>query len=100
MANLSCLHAVIYGHVQGVYFRAFALENAVSLGLIGYTRNLSGEEAVEVWSEGEKGKLEELLALLKTGPPSARVDKVSVVWQACTGKYNNFKIDYSGEVSH
>ena len=51
MANLSCLHAVIYGHVQGVYFRAFAVEKAISLRLTGYTMNLTGEEAVEVWAE-------------------------------------------------
>jgi acylphosphatase len=99
MADLSCLHAVVYGHVQGVYFRAFVFEKAANLGLTGYTRNLAGEEAVEVWAEGYKGKLEELLAFIKTGPPRARVDKVSTEWQVYTGKWEGFKIDYSGDKS-
>jgi len=40
MADLVSLRAVVYGRVQGVYFRDFTSRHAVELGLTGYVRNL------------------------------------------------------------
>ena len=93
MTDLASLHAVVYGRVQGVFFRAFVARWAKTLGLAGYVRNLP-EGLVEVEAEGKRKGLEELVRYLKTGPPGARVDKVAVSWSEYTGKYEGFNIRY------
>ena len=93
MADLAGLHAVVYGRVQGVFFRAFVMEKALGLGLTGRVRNLPSGKAVEVIAEGEKTKLECLTAFLKSGPPRASVISVTTEWQQGTGKYADFRIE-------
>ncbi len=51
MTDLASLYAVVYGYVQGVFFRAFVARQAKELGLTGFVRNLPGG-AVEVNAEG------------------------------------------------
>jgi acylphosphatase len=95
MSDLAALHAVVYGHVQGVFFRAFVANQAVKLGLTGYVLNRETQEAVEVWAEGEKERLEELVNHLKIGPPHSRVERVTLEWLGCTGRYRDFRIENS-----
>jgi acylphosphatase len=94
MSDLAALEAKVYGRVQGVFFRAFAREQATKLGLAGYVRNLPMEGAVEVWAEGDRAKLEELIDYLKVGPPIARVTRVVTSWSQYTGDYSRFNIRY------
>ena len=94
MSDLAALQVKVYGLVQGVFFRAFAQEQATKLGLTGYVRNLPAEEAVEVWAEGDRDKLEMLIGYLKLGPPRARVTKVITIWSEYTGSYSGFGIRY------
>jgi acylphosphatase len=94
MAELASLQAIVYGYVQGVFFRAFVLRRATELGLIGYVRNLSGGEAVEVNAEGERKQLEKLIGHLQLGPPGAKVEKVVSNWSEYTGGYSGFGIRY------
>ena len=93
MADMATLQAVMYGRVQGVFFRAFASQQATELGLRGYVRNVPGG-SVEVLAEGEKNKLEELIGCLKVGPPHARVEKVVTSWSKYSGSYTVFEIRY------
>jgi len=93
MNELASLQAVVYGYVQGVFFRAFVSRQARELGLTGYVRNLP-RGAVEVNAEGERNRLEELIGYLKVGPPGARVEKVVTNWSEYTGSYTSFKIRY------
>ena len=93
MSELASLQAIVYGHVQGVFFRAFASGQARELGLTGYVRNLP-RGSVEVKAEGERSRLEELIGHLKTGPPGARVEKVATNWSEYTGNYPGFSIRY------
>lgn len=95
MADLAAVRAIVYGRVQGVYFRAFTLRRASELGLTGYVRNISGGRAVEVQAEGEKTKLERLIEHLKMGPPGARVERVEANWSEHSGAYVDFTIRYS-----
>ncbi len=88
MADLASVRVVVYGYVQGVFFRAFASRRARALGLTGYVRNLPGREAVEVNAEGERKQLEKLIDYLKLGPPTARVGKVVTKWSEYTGNYS------------
>jgi len=94
MTELASLHAIVYGRVQGVFFRAFVSELAGELGLTGYVRNLRYREAVEVQAEGERKQLERLVDYLKIGPPSAEVEKVVSNWSEYTGGYSRFSIRY------
>jgi len=94
MTDLASVHAIVYGYVQGVFFRAFASECAAELGLTGYVRNLPSGEAVEVNAEGERKQLEKLIAYLKVGPPAAEVDKVVTNWSEYTGSYSGFRVRY------
>ena len=94
MADLASVRVIVYGYVQGVFFRAFASRQATELGLTGYVRNLPAEEAVEVNAEGERKQLEELIGYLKVGPPAARVEKVVTNWSEYTGSYSRFNIRY------
>ena len=73
------LHAVIHGRVQGVGFRYFVVERALSLGLRGYARNRD-DGSVEVLALGPRPVLENLLALLWRGPTAAQVTQVEVDW--------------------
>ena len=93
-ADLASVQAVVYGYVQGVFFRAFVSRRATELGLTGCVRNLSDREAVEVHAEGERNKLEQLVGYLRVGPPAAKVDRVVTNWSEYTGSYPNFSIRY------
>ncbi len=92
MADLALLQAIVYGRVQGVYFRDFTCRHAIELGLTGYVRNLPDGKAVEVQAEGERNKLERLIDYLKVGPPAAKVERVVTNWSEYTGSYSEFSI--------
>ncbi len=94
MLDNTSLLAIVQGRVQGVYFRLFVQKEALSLGLTGYTRNLSDGKSVEVRAEGQKQKLEELVRILNIGPPRAMVEKVDTRWSAYSGVFETFDIRY------
>ena len=94
MADLASVQVVVYGRVQGVFFRAFTSKQAGELGLTGYVRNLPDGESVEVQAEGERKQLEKLIDYLKLGPPRASVEKVVTNWSEYTGSYSDFSIRY------
>ena len=93
MSDLVSLRAVVYGLVQGIFFRAFVSRRARELELTGYVRNLP-ERMVEVQAEGERDKLEKLIVSLHAGPPGAKVEKVITVWSKYTGDYTGFSVRY------
>jgi acylphosphatase len=67
----------IYGQVQGVFFRNWAMERARSLGVRGWVRNrLDG--SVELLAFGPDEAVSSLLADCRIGPPSARVERIEV----------------------
>ena len=94
MTDLASVQAIVYGYVQGVFFRDFVSRRAVELGLTGYVRNLTSGEAVEVNAEGERKQLEKLIGYLKVGPPAAEVEKVVINWSEYTGSYPGFRVRY------
>lgn len=92
MNNVSAL-ITVKGIVQGVGYRHFAYYNASKLGLKGYVKNLY-DGNVEVWAEGEKSIIEELINLLKIGPKSAKVTDISIEWKPFIKNYKSFKIAF------
>ena len=69
---------LISGRVQGVYFRAYARDEARSLGLRGWVRNLP-DGRVEALAQGDPAKLKAFESWCRKGPPFARVQDVEVV---------------------
>lgn len=94
MADLASVRVIVYGYVQGVFFRAFTSRRATELGLTGYVRNLPDGESVEVVAEGERRQLEQLIGYLKVGPPAAKVERVVTNWSEYSGGYSGFSIRY------
>ena len=92
MTDLASVRVIVYGFVQGVFFRDFTSRRARELGLTGYVRNRRDVEAVEVQAEGERKQLEKLIDYLEVGPPSARVTRVVTEWSEYTGGYSGFGI--------
>ncbi len=92
--DLASVQAIVYGYVQGVFFRDFVSRRASELGLAGYVRNLHNREEVEVVAEGDRKRLEELISHLHVGPPAARVERVVTNWSEYTGSYSGFRIRY------
>ena len=86
--------AIVSGRVQLVMFRDFVQRKASTLKLVGTVRNLP-DGTVEVLAEGEKEKLDSLVAHLQKGPVLARVDGVEVEWQEPKGNLQGFTINYS-----
>ncbi len=85
------LHAWVSGRVQGVGYRFFVIDQALSLGLRGYVRNESDGD-VEVLAQGKRAALERFLALLRRGPSAARVSEVQVNWGQPTEHFSGFHI--------
>jgi acylphosphatase len=86
------MRAIVKGIVQGVGFRYFTVYQAQRIGgITGYVRNLRNG-SVEVVAEGEREKLEQLLAQLRKGPIGAHVTGVDVFWENPTGEFTNFGI--------
>ena len=94
MSDLFSVQVLVYGRVQGVFFRDFTLKQANKLGIVGYVRNLHGGRTLEVKAEGERTKLEELIDNLKIGPPGAKVEKTEITWSDYTENYSCFSIRY------
>jgi acylphosphatase len=94
MSDSASVQISVHGLVQGVFFRDFTSRRARELGLTGYVRNLPGGSTVEIIADGEVNELKELIGYLKTGPASAKVERVDIVWSDSTGNYTDFSIKY------
>jgi len=67
----------VTGRVQGVFFRAWTAEQAVSLRVTGWVRNCP-DGSVEAHLAGEPKAIEQLTELLRRGPPAAHVASVEI----------------------
>ncbi|MFN8520817.1 MAG: acylphosphatase [Chloroflexota bacterium] len=85
------LHLIVRGHVQGVGFRWFVVRAAAGLDLAGWVMNRS-DRAVELVAEGDAERLEELLAVVREGPPSSVVEDVEVIRSPASGGLGSFHI--------
>ncbi|HOK23426.1 MAG TPA: acylphosphatase [Candidatus Hydrothermia bacterium] len=66
----------VYGYVQGVGFRHFALRLAKSMGISGWVRNLN-DGSVELEAEGPKESIENFVNRVSEGPPYAIIKKIT-----------------------
>lgn len=85
------LHCIVSGKVQGVYFRAFVQEQADSLSLRGWVRNLK-DGRVEVLAQGNEASWKDFTERLMQGPVMARVDRVEAEHIDYDKSYEHFEI--------
>jgi len=93
MNDLKRVHCIVFGLVQGVFYRSFAERNARELKLKGFARNLSNG-AVEVVAEGNENDLQKLIKKLQEGPSSAEVERIKVEWKKFENEFKDFLIEY------
>lgn len=67
--------ALIFGRVQGVWFRGWTSEEASRLGLSGWVRNRS-DGSVEAVFAGATEEIETMLERCRRGPPMAVVERI------------------------
>lgn len=85
--------AVVHGRVQGVFFRAYAQEQAVRLGLKGWVRNRS-DGSVEAVLEGEDATVDRMIEWLHKGSPLSMVSGVTVTEEKPAEETGPFSIRY------
>ena len=88
----------ISGRVQGVSFRYATWQQARSLEVSGWVRNLPDSD-VEGCFEGEKSAVTALVEWCRSGPPAARVEQVTVTRQEYTGEFQEFRIIFINKKS-
>ena len=83
-------HVSVTGRVQGVFFRAWMRDQAVTLGGTGWVRNCP-DGRVDSHIEGDETAVGRLIERLHEGPPSARVEEVHV-WEVETFDFDDFEV--------
>ena len=69
--------AIVYGRVQGVFFRDTARRMAEQRGVSGWARN-NPDGTFEAVFEGDADAVERLVELCREGPRGAEVERVEV----------------------
>ncbi len=87
------VHVFVSGRVQGVFFRQSNQQQAGSLGVKGWVRNLP-DGRVEAVFEGEEAAVRALVGFCRKGPTGAQVIDVSVDWEPFKEEFQNFSILY------
>lgn len=81
----------VSGRVQGVAYRASAVDAAVQEGVVGWVRNLSSGD-VDGIAQGEATAVDGFLAWAAKGPPGARVDRLTVSDEEVADDLTRFEI--------
>uniref|UniRef100_A0A7J3ZJK9 acylphosphatase n=1 Tax=Fervidicoccus fontis TaxID=683846 RepID=A0A7J3ZJK9_9CREN len=80
---------ILCGEVKGVGFRRHVWRVAKTLNLKGYVENTPGKDCVRIYVEGEKSAIDEFVGRI-TMYRVFRVDRVEMLEQVHTGRYNDF----------
>lgn len=70
-------HLLIYGRVQGVYYRAWCHETAITMNLRGWVRNRK-DGSVEVVITGDEDSVTKFITACYDGSPASSVETVRV----------------------
>jgi acylphosphatase len=82
---------LIFGRVQGVFFRKHAKAVADELGVFGWIRNVS-DGSVQVFVLGKKDAVDKFVEWCRNGPDAAEVERVEVSLEDLDGDLNSFEI--------
>ena len=87
------VHLIASGRVQGVGFRYFVRQKALSMGIKGWVRNL-GNGDVEILAEADNYVLDFFVEAVRTGSSFANVDNLHEDWREPSGKFSTFDIAF------
>ena len=68
---------LLFGRVQGVFFRQWTIDQARALGVAGWVRNRP-DGSLEAHLQGEEAAVTQMAARMRKGPARARVDDVMI----------------------
>ena len=77
MAERKIVHVLISGTVQGVWFRAWTVQEAQARGLDGWVRNRRDGDVEAVFA-GPADRVDDMIHACHRGPEAARVSSVQV----------------------
>lgn len=87
---MPCLHLLISGKVQGVWFRESMRQEAQKQGATGWVRNLA-DGRVEATVCGDAASIAKMLDWARHGPPQARVNTVEITEMADENAFSGFE---------
>jgi acylphosphatase len=90
---MKCIHAIVHGRVQGVFFRDYTRQEARKLALSGWVKNLS-DGSVETIFQGASEDVDRLLAWLHIGSPMAEVTGVDSREESVDTRFASFDVRY------
>ncbi len=89
--RLGRIKIIVKGRVQGVFFRANCKGTAGRFGIVGSVMN-KDDGSVEIIAQGEKEKLDKLVAWVRKSPGASRVESVEIKELDKLGKCVGFEI--------
>ena len=87
---MKCIHLIVSGRVQGVFFRANVKRKAIELNLNGYAKNLK-DDNVEIVAEGDENKINELVYFIRENPGTSKVTDIKIK-KSSAQNFKNFEI--------
>ena len=69
------VRVIVFGRVQGVWYRGWTVDEATARGLDGWVRNRR-DGTVEAVFQGPPEAVDAMIALCWDGPPAAHIDAV------------------------
>jgi acylphosphatase len=72
-----CIHAIVTGRVQGVFFRDSTQKEANRLSVQGWVKN-NPDGTVELLAKGLESNMDTFIEWLGHGPKAARVDDLTI----------------------
>ena len=88
-----CVTFRIIGKVQGVWFRAYARDNALPLNIDGWVKN-DPDGSVFGEAVGSEKNIEQFIHVLRKGSPSSRVEDVLFEDSPDNGQLPEFEIRF------
>jgi acylphosphatase len=88
-----CIAFRVMGKVQGVWFRAYARDNALSLNIDGWVKN-DPDGSVFGEALGSETNIERFTHILREGSPSSRVEDVLFEDSPDKGQLPEFEIRF------
>ena len=89
----TCVRLRIHGRVQGVWYRGAMQAEARKLGVAGWVRNLP-DGTVEALVAGDDTAVRALVAWAHSGPPGARVTRVTEIREPAPADLAGFHIEH------
>lgn len=87
------VHLLVYGRVQGIFFRHNTKKMADRLNLKGWVKN-NPNNTLEIVAEGDDEAIDTLINWCRKGPIGAKVEKVEIKENDFKNEFNNFTVIY------